>query len=63
MTVAGSDPAWAEVWSKCLFLCGRANIATVARGRGLAVWWVTDDGTVELTAAARARTTWLAAEA
>ena len=63
VTVAGSDPAWAEVWSKCLFMCGRANIATVARGRGLAVWWVTDDGTVEMTAAARARTTWLAAEA
>lgn len=63
VTVAGSDPAWTEVWSKCLFLCGRADISAIARGRGLAAWWVTDDGTVEMTAAARARTTWLAAEA
>ena len=63
VTVAGPDPAWAEVWSKCLFLCGRAEISAVARGRGLAAWWVTDDGTVEMTAAARVRTTWLAAEA
>jgi len=63
VTVAGPDPAWAEVWSKCLFLCGRADISALARGRGLAAWWVTDEGTVEMTAGARIRTTWLAAEA
>ncbi len=63
VTVAGPDPAWAEVWSKSLFLCGAAGIATTARARGLAAWWVLDDGRVEMTAAARARTTWLAAEA
>ena len=28
VTVAGSDPAWAEVWSKALFLEGRRGIAS-----------------------------------
>jgi thiamine biosynthesis lipoprotein len=63
VTVAAPDPAWSEVWSKSLFLCGAGDIAVVARARGLAAWWVRDDGAVEMTAAARARTTWLAAEA
>jgi FAD:protein FMN transferase len=63
VTVAGADPAWAEVWSKSLFLCGADDIAMVARARGLAAWWVHDDGSVEMTPAGRARTTWLAGEA
>ncbi len=63
VSVAGPDPAWAEVWSKSLFLRGATGIAEAARARGLAAWWVLDDGRVEMTAAARARTTWLAAEA
>ena len=63
VTVAGSDPAWAEVWSKTLFLGGRAAIASDARSRGLAAWWVADDATLEMTAAARALTIWVAAEA
>jgi thiamine biosynthesis lipoprotein len=63
VTVAGPDPAWAEVWSKSLFLEGAAAIATVARARGLAAWWVTSDGRLEMTAAARVRTAWVAAEA
>ena len=63
VTVAGPDPAWAEVWSKALFLEGPAGIATLARSRGLAAWWVTTAGDLEMTAAARARTTWVAAEA
>lgn len=62
VTVAGPDPAWAEVWSKALFLHGAAEIATAARQRGLTAWWVHDDGRPEMTAGARARTTWVAAE-
>jgi thiamine biosynthesis lipoprotein len=63
VTVAGPDPAWAEVWSKTLFLGGRVAIAAEARSRGLAAWWVAHDGTLEMTAAARSLTTWVAAEA
>jgi len=63
VTVVGPDPAWAEVWSKVLFVGGRDAIAAEARSRGMAAWWVTDDGTLEMTAAARARTIWVAAEA
>jgi len=62
VTVALADPAWAEVWSKVLFLGGRRAIAADARSRGLACWWVTDDGTLEMTPAARAMTAWVATE-
>ncbi len=62
VTVAGPDPAWAEIWSKVLFVGGHDAIAAEARARGLAAWWVTDDGTLEMTAHARARTAWVAAE-
>jgi thiamine biosynthesis lipoprotein len=62
VTVAGPDPAWAEVWSKTLFIGGRGRIAAEARARGLAAWWVAEDGSLEMTAAARARTIWVAAE-
>ena len=62
VTVAGLDPAWAEVWSKVLFIGGRDAIAGEARSRGLAAWWVADDGTLEMTPAARAMTIWVAAE-
>jgi thiamine biosynthesis lipoprotein len=58
VTVAGPDPAWAEVRSKTLFLLGRRAIADRARALGLAAWWVGDDGTLEMTPAARARTLW-----
>lgn len=62
VTVAGPDPAWCEVWSKTLFLEGRTGIAALARRLGLAAWWVADDGSLEMTAAARARTIWVTAE-
>jgi thiamine biosynthesis lipoprotein len=62
VTVCGPDPAWAEVWSKTLFLEGAAGIADAARRRGLAAWWATDDGRLEMTAAARLRTIWVAGE-
>jgi thiamine biosynthesis lipoprotein len=47
VTVVGSDPAEAEVWSKVLFLHGRDGIACAADERDdVAVLWVHDDGTV-----------------
>lgn len=63
VTVAWHDPAWAEVWSKALFLEGAARIAAVARTRDLAAWWVDVDGAISMTPAARQRTTWVRAEA
>ena len=63
VTVAAPDPAWAEVWSKVLFIGGRRAIANEARSRGLAAWWVADDGSFEMTPAARAMTAWVATEA
>jgi thiamine biosynthesis lipoprotein len=61
VTVAGLDPAWSEVWSKTLFLEGRADVAALARRNGLAAWWVADDGSLEMTAAGRQQTIWTAA--
>jgi thiamine biosynthesis lipoprotein len=62
VTVAGPDPAWAEVWSKTLFLAGVGGIAALARSRGLASWWIRDDGELEMTPAARVRTLWSATD-
>lgn len=62
VTVATADPAWAEVWSKALFVAGPEPIAPLARVRGLAAWWVASDGTTELTAGARLLTRWVATE-
>ena len=58
VTVAWPDPAWAEVWSKALFLAGRREIGDEARARGLAAWWVDDGGHLGMTPDARLRTTW-----
>lgn len=58
VTVLGTDPAWAEVWSKALFLSGARGIGNEARRRGLAAWWVEADGSLHLTPAARQHTVW-----
>jgi len=58
VTVSLPDPAWAEVWTKALFLAGPAAIGPEARSRGLAAWWVRDGGGLEMTPAARAATIW-----
>jgi thiamine biosynthesis lipoprotein len=60
VTVAAADPAWAEVWSKALFLDGREGIAADARARGMAAWWVDDRGMLGMTPEARLRTVWAA---
>jgi thiamine biosynthesis lipoprotein len=62
VTVAAADPAWAEVWSKALFLAGVDGVASLARARGLAAWWVRDDGLVEMTPGARTLTMWSASD-
>ncbi|MEI7742981.1 MAG: FAD:protein FMN transferase [Chloroflexota bacterium] len=58
VTVAGPDPAWAEVWSKALFVTGRESIGDLARARGLAAWWIDDRGRLGMTPEARIRTLW-----
>ena len=58
VTVAGRDPAWSEVWSKALFIAGARAIAAEARGRGVAAWWIGQDGVMSMTPAARASTIW-----
>jgi FAD:protein FMN transferase len=58
VSVAMTDPAWSEVWSKALFLAGPGNIATRARAHGLAAWWIDDRGEVSMTPAARLKSTW-----
>ena len=60
VTVAAKDPAWAEVWSKALFVSGREAIADEARTRGIAAWWVDDRGRLGMTPDARIRTLWAA---
>lgn len=58
VTVLHPDPAWAEVWSKTLYLCGRSDIASVAAHRDLAAAWVTVDGEVGLSDAIRPFVLW-----
>ncbi len=60
VTVAAADPAWAEVWTKDLFLVGRGRIGDEARARGLAAWWVDTDGHLGMTPAARMQSPWVA---
>jgi thiamine biosynthesis lipoprotein len=62
VTVAHDDPAWAEIWSKALFMTGREGIAREARARGLPAWWVDDRGHLGMTPDARVRTAWAAEE-
>jgi len=46
VTVVHPDPAWAEVWSKTLFLAGEEDVAREAERRGLAAAWVSADGRI-----------------
>ncbi|NTW41149.1 MAG: FAD:protein FMN transferase, partial [Cellulomonadaceae bacterium] len=51
VTVVAPDPAWAEVWSKTLFLAGAAGVRAQAEVHGLAAAWVRQDGTVGTSSA------------
>ena len=62
VTVAHRDPAWAETWSKALFIAGRAEVGPEGRRRQLAAWWVEEDGSLHMTPAARDLTSWTATE-
>jgi thiamine biosynthesis lipoprotein len=59
VTVAHPDPAWAEIWSKALFLAGAISIGEEARGRDLAAWWIDRDGRLAMTPAARQASAWV----
>jgi hypothetical protein len=50
-TVAGTDPAWAEVRSKLALLDGAPDALERA-------WWYGTDGRLQATASARAWTAW-----
>jgi thiamine biosynthesis lipoprotein len=58
VTVVGADPAGAEVWSKALFLHGRAGIEDACRSRGLAALWVADDGALGVSDALQSHVVW-----
>jgi thiamine biosynthesis lipoprotein len=60
VTVAAPDPAWAEVWTKALFVAGSGSIRDDARARGLAAWWVDAGGALGMTPAAREHSVWVA---
>ncbi len=62
VTVVADDCADAEVWSKVLFLHGRAGIADAARLRGLAALWVDTEGTLGASAAMLPLVVWRAHE-
>lgn len=58
VTVLGPDPAWAEVWSKSLFLAGAAQVRERAEEAGLAAVWVRRDGALGMTESLAAHVTW-----
>jgi thiamine biosynthesis lipoprotein len=61
VTVLHPDPAWAEVWSKTLFLAGAVEVEAQARVRGLAAAWVTATGAVRVSPAMEPHVLWRAA--
>jgi thiamine biosynthesis lipoprotein len=61
VTVVDADVATAEVWSKALFIHGRARIEEVAAAHQLAAVWVDDDGKVSVNALAEQYVIWAGA--
>lgn len=51
VTVVHADPAWAEVWSKALFLTGAQQVASTADDRAMAALWVDERGLVGMSVA------------
>ena len=58
MTVVHPDTAWAEVWSKSLFLAGAGRIADLADGQRLAAVWVESSGALRVSDAAWPHLLW-----
>ncbi len=63
VTVLGPDPAWAEVWSKALFLTGRGGLRQLAEEHDLAALWVDTDGVVGMSPLLRPAVLWEAPHA
>jgi thiamine biosynthesis lipoprotein len=61
VTVVATDAADAEVATKALFLGGAQAITAESRARGTAALWVSDDGTVGISAAMEPYLVWRAA--
>ena len=49
VTVVAADAAWAEVWTKDLFLAGAAGVRRRAHALGVAAVWVCTDGSLGTT--------------
>jgi thiamine biosynthesis lipoprotein len=49
VTVVGTDPARAEVWSKALLLAGPAEAAALADRHDLAALWIDDRGDITVS--------------
>ena len=58
VTVVHDDPAYAEVWSKSLFIAGRSEIRKMSDDKGLAALWVDVDGRVTTSRAMRPYVAW-----
>ena len=58
VTVVHEDPAYAEVWSKSLFIAGRSEIRKMSDDKGLAALWVDIDGRVTTSLAMRPFVAW-----
>lgn len=58
VTVIHTDPGWAEVWSKSLFVLGAGAVAAQTVAKGLAAVWVEDSGRVRVSPAARDHILW-----
>jgi thiamine biosynthesis lipoprotein len=62
VTVRAADPAWAEVWSKALFLAGRGAMRALADEHDLAALWVDEDGFVGVSRQLRPYLLWQRAQ-
>ena len=58
VTVVHEDAAYAEVWSKSLFIAGRSEIRKMSDDKGLAALWVDVDGRVTTSQAMRPFVAW-----
>ncbi|QNK80324.1 FAD:protein FMN transferase [Nakamurella sp. PAMC28650] len=63
VTVIHEDPAWAEVWSKSLFVAGAADIGALAESHALAAIWVDSSGGISVSPAADTRVIWQVSDA
>jgi FAD:protein FMN transferase len=58
VTVVGTDTAMSEVWSKSLFVVGKAGIRAAADSRSLAALWIDSAGHVGVSRAMRPHVAW-----